>query len=80
MVRAGSVIGFLVRIDANRYINDLKKAVKSECEPVVTRAAPELQLYLAKQVGAWLTVTSAKELTPEELPASFAELDQCSHC
>lgn len=75
LVEVENVIECIVRIDANRFVDDLKMAIKSRCEPIVTCAALELQVYLANKDGAWLKVYSAKELTREELLATFQKLE-----
>ncbi|GMF29686.1 unnamed protein product [Phytophthora lilii] len=48
----GSV--FLVRVDEDDSVDDLKDAIKAENAATITGDAKDLQLFLAKKDGAWL--------------------------
>lgn len=63
LVGGESFDAFIVHIASNRYVDDLKNAIKCECEPIVTCAVYELQLYLAEKDDAWLTSASVTAST-----------------
>ncbi|KAG2795927.1 hypothetical protein PC113_g25205 [Phytophthora cactorum] len=56
---AGSA--FPVDIDANKSVGHLKDAIKEKNAATITCDAKDLQLFLAKKGGAWLTQLDALE-------------------
>ncbi|KAG3123650.1 hypothetical protein PI126_g23613 [Phytophthora idaei] len=56
---AGSA--FSVRVDESDSVDDLKKAIKAEKPNKIQCDADELQLFLAKKGGTWLTEEEVKK-------------------
>uniref|UniRef100_A0AAV1TTM9 Crinkler effector protein N-terminal domain-containing protein n=1 Tax=Peronospora matthiolae TaxID=2874970 RepID=A0AAV1TTM9_9STRA len=65
---------FVVDIDTSRLVGHLKNAIKENQGPKITCVASDLQLYLAKKDGAWMTSGEAKQGVKEI--SGLQELDE----
>ncbi|KAL7692180.1 putative protein kinase-like domain superfamily [Plasmopara halstedii] len=72
--KAGSA--FPVTIDENETVGDLKKLIKAENSATITCDAKDLQLFLARKDGGWLTsfTIDVKKLKEGEKTALIEEL------